>query len=410
MDWLRRAAKLSTDASRGEQLRAEAAFVAAQASRFDDVQQSADDPVAAAYLALYRDGEVVASHHRIVSLLHDADGIDDAPLLRLVKLLLAITMYCGEQRLWQQTDDVVDRLAGRLDADTFLFRDAWGDVVRRGHGVRERLAQRIDRIPDLEPWDVMRLGVAAYYVDGLPDLRATLTRLYRQESDRGAVTNAMTMLHLLLLDQIGSGAWDEAQASVRAGVALAETHRNELFRRQFLAYDGLRAACVGDGDLAARRIAEVAAWAGPRRLGHLLAITSRAAILSALAEGDYPTAYAAAIRAARPGEFPPYSHHCTEGLLDFVEAAVHSGHLRRSPGTCRTGDGTEAAPDLSAVGCRGRGYPGHDRRRHRRCRAVRDGAGPPGLPGSPVRTPQDPLVLRHVVTAHGAAPSNRARL
>ena len=343
VDWLRRAANLCTDASRREQLRSEAAFVASQASRFDDAQQLADDSLGDAvtaasalttgYLGLYRDGEVGASHHQIMAVLRDADSIEDALLARLVKLLLAVTMYCGEPALWQQTEDAIDRLAERLDADTVLYRDSWGDTVRRGHSVRGRLAERLDRVPFLDPWDVMRLGVSAYYVDGLADFRAALTSLYRQESDRGAVTNAMTMRHLLLLDQIGSGAWAEAEESVRLGVTLAETHQNDLFRYQFLAYDGLRASCVGDVDLAARRTAEVVAWARPRRLGLLVAIMARASVLNSLAQGDYPAAYAAATRGGAAGAFPAYSHQNTEGLLDFVESSVHAGHVAEAKRT-----------------------------------------------------------------------------
>ena len=50
---------------------------------------------------------------------------------------------------------------------SLIYRDAWGDVARTGHTVRDRLAEHLGRLSALEPWDVMRLAVAAYYVDGL---------------------------------------------------------------------------------------------------------------------------------------------------------------------------------------------------------------------------------------------------
>lgn len=336
VDWLRRAAELSTDPVRRDALRADAAFVASQAGRFEDAQRLADDTevegesaasvLTAAYLALYRDGEVIDSHRRLLSVLDGADALADDMVLRLVKVLLALTMYSGAADLWQQTDDAVDRLADRLDADALLYRDSWGDVVRRGHTVRARLAERRDRLATLEPWDVMRLAVAAYYVDGLADFRTMLTRLFERERDRGAVTNAMTMLHLLVLDQVRSGAWPQAQESVRIGLELTVSHHNDLFRLQFVAYDGLRAACAGDIDTARRCASEVRAWAGSRRLGLLLEFPDRIAVLTALAEGDYAGAYAAAVRAGPAGAFPRYSHQSTDALLDLVEAAVHSGH------------------------------------------------------------------------------------
>ena len=330
--WLTRAAELCTDASRRHALRAEAAFVASQSGRFDDAQALADNPesVAAvltgAYLALYRDGEVADTHRRILHALRGADAIDDATVLRLVKLLLAITMYGGDADLWRQTDDTIDGLSARADAETLLLRDAWGDVARRGHTVRARLAEHHDGLNACDPWDMMRLAVSAFYVDALPDFRATLRRVFEQEHDRGAVTNAMTMLHLLLLDEISSGDWARAAESVQLGLELTGTHRNELFRHQFMAYDGLRAACVGDVDTARRRAAQVAAWARPRRLGLLIGFAQRIPVLTALAEGDYQGAYAASLRIGAAGEFPPYSHQSTDGLLDFVEAAAHAGH------------------------------------------------------------------------------------
>lgn len=338
VDWLRRAAELSTDPARRAALRAEAAFVAAQASRFDDaeelVEQGENESVAAvltgAYLSLYRDGEVVGTHRRLLNAFRNADTYDAATAARLIKLLLAITQYAADPKLWQDTDEAVDRFIDRADATTLLYRDAWGDLARRGHTVRARLGEYRDTLATLEPWEVMRLGVTAYYVDGLGDFRATLTRLFDRERDRGAVTNAMTMLHLLLLDQIASGRWAQAQESARLGVELTSTHHNELFRCQFVAYDGLRAAGAGDVGTARRCAAEVTAWAGPRRLGLLLGFAHRISVLSALAEGDYGAAYTAALRIGPPGEFPPYAHQAIDGLLDMVEAATHAGHLQEA--------------------------------------------------------------------------------
>ncbi len=336
VDWLRRAAELSTDPARRSALRAEAAFVAAQSSRFDDAEalvdaQDGTDSVAGvltgAYLSLYRDGDVVGTHRRLLAVCRTIDTVDDVIASRLVKLLLAITQYAADPQLWQQTDEVVDHVEGRVDAMAVLYLDAWGDLGRRGHTVRSRLAHYRDTLATLEPWEVMRLGVTAYYVDGLGDFRGTLTRLFDRERDRGAVTNAMTMLHLLVLDQVASGRWAQARESAALGIELTSMHHNELFRCQFVAYDGLRAASAGDIATARRCAAEVIAWAGPRRLGLLVGFAHRIAVLTALAEADYDAAYAAAVRLGPPGQFPPYAQQAVDSVLDLVEAATHSGHL-----------------------------------------------------------------------------------
>lgn len=280
----------------------------------------------AAYLALYRDGDVLASHQQILNALRTADTLDDATVQRLVKLLLAVTMYCGEPALWQQTDDTVDALVDRLDADALIFRDSWGDVSRRGHTVRERLAAQVVHLPRREPWDVMRLGVAAYYVDGLGDFRTALTNLFDRESERGAVTNAMTMLHLLLLDHIATGNWVRAAESIELGLELTATHRNDLFHHQFIAYNGLHAAATGDTETAQRCADRVRAWASPRRLGLLLNIVRRTATLVALGAGNFAAAHDAVTEShVGGGELPPYSKQLNEELLDLVESAVLAG-------------------------------------------------------------------------------------
>jgi DNA-binding CsgD family transcriptional regulator len=48
----------------------------------------------------------------------------------------------------------------------------------------------------------------------------------------------------------------------------------------------------------------------------------------ALAEADYETAYAAATAISPPGQLPRHNiHEVGEYMLDFVEAALHTGHL-----------------------------------------------------------------------------------
>ena len=340
VDWLRRAAQLCTDPARRERLRGDAAFVASQASRFDDARRLADDTLAeqesaasvltATYVALYRDGDVLSSHRRLLHALAGADTPDDATVIWLAKLLLGVTLYNGDPERWQQTDAVFDRLAPRLDADALLFRDSWGDVCHRGHTVRRRLDERRAQLGRREPWDVMRLGVAAYYVEGLADLRATLATLFHRESDRGAVANAMTMLHLILLDQLATGDWDEARKSIRLRRDLTELHHNELFRYQFITYDGLHAAATGDFETARRRATEVQTWTGPRRLGLLSTIVRRTKTLMALGAADYPAALAATTDGHVAERFPPYSKQPTEELLDVLDAAVRSGNRERA--------------------------------------------------------------------------------
>lgn len=336
VDWLRRAAELSTQPTRRTTLLADAAFVAAQSSRFDDAQalldttedaatESVPAVLTGAYLALYRDGEVTGAHRRVLAALRRSEDVDEETLARLVKLALAITLYAGDAHSWEQTDDVIDRLGARVDARALIYRDAWGDVVRRGHTVRARLLEQLDLLGELDPWEVMRLAVAAYYVDGLAEFGATVQRMYERERDRGAVTTAMTMSHLLMLDQLAAGRWADAEQTGQDGLELTRVHRNELFEYQCTAYLGVLAACRGDVEQAREHAGAVIGWSGPRRLGLHLGFAQRAVVLAALAEADYEAAYTAAVRIAEPGEFPACQHQAAEAMLDLVEAAVHTG-------------------------------------------------------------------------------------
>ena len=106
-----------------------------------------------AYVALYRDGDVLTTHRQLFDALSDVDDLDDATVTRLVKLLLAVTLYNGDPERWQQTDDVVDRLASRLDADALLLRDSWGDRLPPGAYRPATTRRGRARVGRREPWD-----------------------------------------------------------------------------------------------------------------------------------------------------------------------------------------------------------------------------------------------------------------
>ncbi|WP_340696900.1 helix-turn-helix transcriptional regulator [Cellulosimicrobium funkei] len=339
---LRRAAELSPRSEVRNARLAEAAYVAGQAAQLDtarelmagvqarDVHELAAGVMAQAYAALYEDGDVVRTHRRLVGVLERAGDLDGVTLARLVNVLLAVSQYAADPVLWAATDTTIDALGERVEPRALIYRDAWGDVAGRGRGVRERLLRELLEIDQYEPWDVMRLAVAAYYTDALDEVRSALAAAVRSERSSGAVTNAMTMMHLQLLDQIGSGQWASAEQTGREGLELAREHGYVLFAHQFLVYLGLLAASRGDTEQAEQLRVEVETWARPRRLGLHLGYAEVIGVLNALGAGQYDDAYAAACAIAAPGQFPAYSHQAVRGILDFVEAAVRSGHLEEA--------------------------------------------------------------------------------
>lgn len=344
--WLTRAAELSEGPQQRSRRLGNASFVAGQAGLLDRAQQlvrsdtapgtdrSPASVLASAYAALYDDGDVRSSRRQVtaaVEHLRDTGAQEPSEdLTRLVNLLLAIDQYASDEPSWQQTHQLLDALGESVPASCRTYEDAWSDVVRRGAGVRERLETALADFHRLEPWETTRLGVAAYHVDALGRFRPHLQRTVDREVETGAVASAMTMLHLIMLDQMAVGEWDEAEQTGQRVLELTTSHHNALFVHHTQAYLGLLAAMRGDTDRARRLQAAVDTWARPRGVGFLTQISDAIGTAAALAEGDHEAAYLHAIGITPPGSFTPYAHQASRTLLDLVEAALHTGRTEQA--------------------------------------------------------------------------------
>ncbi|WP_030657963.1 MULTISPECIES: AAA family ATPase, partial [Streptomyces] len=309
--WLTRAAELSEDREQRSRRLGSAAFIAGHAGLLDRAQQLVgsdtttggnDSPasvVASAYGALYEDGDVRSSHRQVLTTIESIrdSGVTepDEVLTRLVNLLLAIDQYASDETSWERTHELIGSLGGLVSPLSRIYQDAWGDVVRRGAGVRERVERAFAGLRDLEPWDITRLGAAAYHVDTLSQYRPLLQRIVDREIETGAVSVSMTMLHQIMLDQMAVGEWDEAERTGQRCLELTTSHRNALFAHHTRAYLGLLAAMRGQTERARELQATVDAWARPRGVGFLTQIADAIGTAAALSEGDYEAAYLHAI-------------------------------------------------------------------------------------------------------------------
>ncbi|MFF9673421.1 AAA family ATPase [Streptomyces eurythermus] len=340
VSWLTRAAELSERPEERSRRLGDAAFVAGHAGLLGRVRHLVPGPVpggghspasvvAAAYAALYEDGDVRSSRRHVVAAIEDLrdNGVKDSHevLTRLINLLLAINQYASDEAAWERTHALLDTLGELVPAHSRIYQDAWGDVVRRGAGVRERVENAFAALRDPEPWDITRLGVAAYHVDVLGQYRPLLQRALDRESGSGAMATSMTMLHQIMLDQMAVGEWDEAERTGQQCLDLATSHSHMLFAHHARGYLGLLAAMRGRSDVARRHQAAVDAWARPRGVGFLTQIADATGTTAALTEGDYEAAYLHAIGITPPGTFTPYAHQAPRTLLDLVEAALHTG-------------------------------------------------------------------------------------
>ncbi|MET7304824.1 LuxR family transcriptional regulator [Embleya sp. NPDC005575] len=351
--WLTRAAELSESHEERSRRLGDAAFIAGHAGLLDQARrlvrsdtpsgktESAVSVVTAAYAALYEDGDVRSSQRQVVAAIENIrDGIENTRdgatrepnevLTRLVNLLLAIDQYASDETAWERTHELLASLGDLVSPHSHIYQDAWGDVVRRGAGVHGRVDATFVDLRELEPWDVTRLGVAAYHLDILDRYRPYLQRTVDREVETGAVANAMTMLHLIMLDQITVGEWGEAERTGQRCLDLTTTREHVLFAHHTRAYLGLLAALRGDVERARELQATVDAWARPRGIGFLTQITDAVGTTAALAEGDYEAAYLHAIGITAPGTFTPYAHQASRTLLDLVEAALHTGRSEQA--------------------------------------------------------------------------------
>ncbi|MFJ9690856.1 AAA family ATPase [Kitasatospora sp. NPDC101183] len=347
VSWLTRAAELSENRAGRSRRLADAAFVAGHAARLGQAHRlvhadlapgSAESPasvLAAAYRALYQDGDVRSTHRQVsaaIERLRDrrTDVGSDEVLTRLVVLLLAISQFGGERATWESTHELLASLGDSLTGRARLFSDTWSDVTRHGAGRAGPVRRAAADLSGLEPWDVARLGTAAYHLDLLGHYRPHLQRVVDREVETGAVATGMVMLHLIMLDQMAAGEWARAEETGQRGLDLATEHGHQLFAAQSRAYLAQVAALRGQAGRARDLQAEVDAWARPRGLGFLTQVADSAGATAALGSGDYETAYLYAIGITQPGEFRPYAYQASRTLLDLVEAARHTGRVEQA--------------------------------------------------------------------------------
>jgi DNA-binding CsgD family transcriptional regulator len=344
--WLTRAAELSENHEDRSRRLGDAAFIAGHAGLLDQAQrlvrsdnapgrhESPAAVVTSAYVALYEDGDVWSARRQVVAAIESIRDRGrrepDEVLTRLVNVLLAINQYGSDHASWERAHELLGSLGDLVPPRSRIYQDAWSDVVRRGAGVHERVERAFAGLPELEPWDVTRLAVAAYHVDTLSHYRPYLQRAVDREVETGAMVIGMTMLHLIMLDQLAAGEWDEAERTGQRVLRLTTTNGNTLFAHHTRAYLALLAAVRGQSERARELQAVVDSWARPRGVGFLTQIADAVGTASALSEGDYEAAYLYAIGITSPGSFEPGKHQASRTLLDLVEAALHTGRSQQA--------------------------------------------------------------------------------
>jgi DNA-binding CsgD family transcriptional regulator len=338
-----RASALSEHADLRERRLADAAFVATRAGLLDEaamlvgrLDRLNGDLVAPstlltdATLQLYRHGAVVPTHRVVLDLVRQrGHDIDDETLARLVSLLLPLCMYSANPDLWERTEPVIDEYADRLRPVTLLVRDVGGDLLRHAEGARDRVAEAFTS-SGRTTFEGTLLALCAYFVDSLGEHRPFIDRMVEREVEAGSLTDVMTLLHLILLDETMRGRWDDAARTFTRGLELSARLGNEMFGYLYRAF--YARVLAQRGDIAGARELGMAVdlWARPRGLGVLVQHVEAAALAGTLAVGAYDAAWTHALGLTSPGSFRPYVHESFRCVLDVVEAGMASGHVEEA--------------------------------------------------------------------------------
>jgi DNA-binding CsgD family transcriptional regulator len=286
--------------------------------------------VAGAYQLLNGHGDVDAAHRLLsgaIDLLPDhAFDVHNQQLVEALYNLLLVCFFGGRAELWAPFEAAVQRLEPRPPELLAILAETFSDPARTTGPALARLDAAISGLPEqTSPARIVRIGIAAAYLDRLPHCRGALWRAVEHGREGGAITSAIEALFLLGNAAFWTGEWDELTAVTEEGLALCDTHGYQLLTwpGQFLR--ALAAAARGDDATTRATTNQMTAWAAPRGVRSVLMYGWHARALAAHGRGDYEEAYQQAALVSPPGTLAPNVPHALWVILDLVEAAVRTG-------------------------------------------------------------------------------------
>jgi DNA-binding CsgD family transcriptional regulator/tetratricopeptide (TPR) repeat protein len=285
--------------------------------------------VAASYLLLNADGDVNTAHHLLVGAINDrAEGSDagDHALEEALHTLMLVCFFGGRAELWEPFYQAIRRLSPPVPAALYLSSKTFTDPVRTGAAVLEQLDTLIDSLPDeTDPTRIVRIGMAAIFVDRLPGCRHALEQVVRDGREGGAIASAINASILLGFDDFLTGQWDRARQLVDEALELCETHGYKLLAWPGRLVQALLAAARGDYDRTRQIADEMIGWAAPRQVRSVQWYAWQARTLAELGQGDFEEAYQQATALSPAGTLASHVPHALYVVMDLVEAAVHTG-------------------------------------------------------------------------------------
>ena len=282
--------------------------------------------VAAAHGLLNGDGDVDTAHRLLVGAINSQAGrpdTSDAAFIEALHTLLLVCSFGGRPELWEP---FYAALPPQPPTVLHLWTHTFADPAHAALPALGALDDAIARLAEeADPVQIVRIAIAADYVDRLAGCREALWRVIRDGREGGAVASAIDAMMQLCFDSFRAGQWDEAGRLAGEGLGLCQAHGYRLLAWLLQYGQALLAAARGDYDTAEQLTDEITRWAGPRGGRAVQAYACHARTLAAMGQGDFERAYQQAAAVSPAGVFASHVPHALRVAFDLVESAVRTG-------------------------------------------------------------------------------------
>jgi DNA-binding CsgD family transcriptional regulator len=291
-----------------------------------EIEGSLQAAVAASAFLLNADGDIATAHRLLVRAIERRLGTGEAidPLVEeALNSLMMVCYYGGTVELWQPFHEIAGAISGRLAV--IQNSKTYADPARTAPSDVASLETAIGALArESDPTRIVRLGIAACYIDRMEGCRESLWRVVRDARQGGAMASGLNALIVLAWDDFFAGDWDEADELLAEALRVADSLGYGLLAWPAKLVQALIASARGD-DQRTMELNAVVEWARPRGLRAVEWYAWQAGSLAALGRGNFEDAYQQACRISPPGVLASHVPHALTVLMDLVEAAVHTG-------------------------------------------------------------------------------------
>ncbi|WP_222272236.1 helix-turn-helix transcriptional regulator [Modestobacter marinus] len=284
--------------------------------------------VAAAYHLLNGEGDVDTAHLMLVRGIEQAieQGCSGPAVEEALHSLMVVCHFSGRDELWRPFESALARLGPGVSPVLAVSKSVYGDPLSASRAALDRLEALLATLDEeVDPTRIVRVGIAAFYVDRLHACRPSLWEVVRDGREGGAAASAVSALMMLCHDAYREGRWDDATRTAEEGIRWSERLGYQLIALPGVYCLALIAAARGDDEACRARTEELSRWAGPRGVTMVEHFASRARAVAALGHGEYEDAFRLTASISPAGRLTPHVPVALWTAKDLVEAAVRTG-------------------------------------------------------------------------------------